>query len=170
MARRNYSSSAQGTTLAAAITNTATTLSAQSQPGGWPVAPFTIAIERGGTNEELLLVTAVSGTGPFTFDVVRGFNGTSAVAHSAGVSLEHTVGGIDYDEANVHVNATTEVHGLAAGDVVVGRTATQTLTNKTLTAPVISDLTNAQHDHSTAAKGGEVAGGGLNSAILLMGA
>lgn len=40
---------------------------------------------------------------------------------------------------------------------VVGTTATQTLLNKTLTTPAISDYTLAQHDHSSAAKGGVIA-------------
>lgn len=33
-------------------------------------------------------------------------------------------------------------------------TATQTLTNKTLTTPTIGDLTNAQHTHNNAVNGG----------------
>ncbi len=41
---------------------------------------------------------------------------------------------------------------------VVGTTSTQTLTNKTLTKPVISDFTLAQHDHSSAAQGGVLQG------------
>jgi hypothetical protein len=37
---------------------------------------------------------------------------------------------------------------------VVGTTATQTLTNKTLTAPTFTDFTNANHDHLDADDGG----------------
>jgi hypothetical protein len=37
---------------------------------------------------------------------------------------------------------------------VVGATATQTLTNKTMTAPTLTDFTNAQHDHLDADDGG----------------
>ena len=37
-------------------------------------------------------------------------------------------------------------------------TATQTLTNKTLTTPVIGSFTNAQHAHTDAASGGTIAG------------
>ena len=39
----------------------------------------------------------------------------------------------------------------------VGTTATQTLTNKTLTTPAITNFTLAQHDHSSAAQGGLLA-------------
>lgn len=39
---------------------------------------------------------------------------------------------------------------------VATTTATATLTNKTLTTPVISDLTNATHNHTNAAGGGQI--------------
>lgn len=50
--------------------------------------------------------------------------------------------------------ALTATHG--ATGAVVGTTNTQTLTNKTLTAPAISDFTSAQHDHSSGGSGGTV--------------
>lgn len=54
-------------------------------------------------------------------------------------------------DLSAHI-AATAAHG--ATGAVVGTTNSQTLTNKTLTTPIISDLTNIQHDHSTVAKGG----------------
>ncbi|MFO1533973.1 MAG: caspase family protein, partial [Thermoplasmatota archaeon] len=42
-------------------------------------------------------------------------------------------------DITAHANATTGVHGVGAGNVV-GTTLTQTLTNKTLTSPVISTI------------------------------
>ena len=42
-------------------------------------------------------------------------------------------------------------------------TATQTLTNKTLTTPTIGDFTNAQHAHTDAASGGTIAHTSLTS-------
>jgi len=47
----------------------------------------------------------------------------------------------EYDPANIAMQ-------------VVGTTATQTLTNKTLTSPAISNFTQAQHDHSSTEQGG----------------
>lgn len=41
-------------------------------------------------------------------------------------------------------------------DTATGLTATQTLTNKTLTTPTIGSFTNATHDHSNAAGGGTI--------------
>ena len=42
----------------------------------------------------------------------------------------------------------------AGADTLVGRATTDTLTNKTLTAPTIADFTNAAHDHGDADDGG----------------
>lgn len=47
----------------------------------------------------------------------------------------------------------TSTHGVGE---VVGRTETQTLTNKNLTAPTIADFTNAAHDHGDADDGGAI--------------
>jgi S-ribosylhomocysteine lyase LuxS involved in autoinducer biosynthesis len=41
-------------------------------------------------------------------------------------------------------------------DTACGISATQTLSNKTLTTPVIASFTNAQHNHTTAAQGGSI--------------
>lgn len=45
----------------------------------------------------------------------------------------------------------------------VGTTDAQTLTNKTLTAPVIGDFTNATHTHTTVAGGGQLTLGAFSS-------
>jgi hypothetical protein len=49
----------------------------------------------------------------------------------------------------------------------VGLTDSQTLTNKTLTAPTIADFTNAQHDHGDADDGGVIVWQGLPAGALV---
>ena len=59
-----------------------------------------------------------------------------------------------------HISSTT-AHG--ATGAVVGTTNTQTLTNKTLTTPTISDFTNANHAHTNTSSGGTISHSNLTS-------
>lgn len=127
MARRYYSSTAARTTLASGVDGSTVTLSVTAV-SGWPTQyPYTLIIDKDTVNEELVSVSARSGT---TLTVTRGVDGTSGVAHNAGAVVEHGVSARDFDEPNDHVNSSSAVHGLSG--TVVGTTDTQTLTNKTL--------------------------------------
>jgi len=104
---------------------------------------FTLVIDPDTALEEI--VYAVSPTSPSstTITIIRGVDGTgtegvSGTAHSAGAKVRHMAIGVDFREANNHIEATT---GHGATGAVVGTTNTQTLTNKTLTAPVITTPT-----------------------------
>lgn len=69
----------------------------------------------------------------------------------------YKVGDIWLDTTNDLIYEAIDVTlGAAVWVEFVGRTLTQTLTNKTLTAPTIADFTNAQHDHGDADDGGAV--------------
>jgi hypothetical protein len=94
--------------------------------------------------------------------IVRGRAGTSAVTHSAGASVKHVLSSYDLDNFQATVppvaslpfsgstSGTTTVQATAiagtntltlpptSNDTLVGRATTDTLTNKTLTAPVIN--------------------------------
>jgi microcystin-dependent protein len=101
MAARNYLNTVQPTSLVGAATNSATSLEVASNTG-FPTPPYTIAIDRGDpANEEVCLVTAHPDSTHMT--VTRGYDGTTGVAHDAGVSVEHAVAAVDYADANDHI-------------------------------------------------------------------
>lgn len=106
--------------------------------------PFEITVDLGiysGTNliQEEMLVTGApvnNGDGTYTLPVTRGFDGTTAQAHSSNAVVVHSGGAQDYTDARVHIDSSAGVHGLAGN--VVGDTDTQTLTNKTLTGALVT--------------------------------
>jgi hypothetical protein len=155
MTTRQYSSRSQQSTLTAAITSGATSLTVVSGTGllGGVTIPsgrtFTLVIDPDTAIEEIVDATAVSTN---TFTITRAIDGSSAQDHSAGAVVRHMAIGRDYRDANLHAEATQsyndgagvahDMHGIAAGEgVVVGTLKTQTLTNKTLTSPTISNPT-----------------------------
>ena len=152
--QRNYSAIAVETTLTASISASSQGASGTIIVGsvaGFPSAvPYTLALEPDTAREEIVTVTATSGT---TLTVTRGQDNTQAVAHSAGVSVRHAVSARDFKEEKTHAAARgydadqvildavgqTHVHGLVTGDgVVVGTLKTQSLSNKTLVSPTIT--------------------------------
>jgi len=129
---RYYSSSALDTTLAAPLSSSATVMTVVATTGFPVLTPYTLAIEAGNSNKEIVEVTGVSGT---SLTVVRGVDGTGGVAHTLGSTVSHVHSARDFREPQDHMNATA-AHG--ASGAVVGTTNTQTLSNKTLASPTIT--------------------------------
>ena len=108
MPRRYYSSTAARTTLSSGINSSVTSITVASTSGFPASYPYTLIIDQDLVTEEVVTVTAGSGT---TLTVTRGVDGTSAVAHSASAPVNHGVSARDFDEPNAHVNdTTTDVH------------------------------------------------------------
>ena len=148
MTVRRYSSISQETSLTSALNSTATTMVVNSAAVLGNITPgsgerFTLVIDPDTALEEIVYATSPSSPSSTTITIIRGVDGTgtegvSGVAHSAGAKVRHMAIGVDFREANNHIEATT---GHGATGAVVGTTNTQTLTNKTLTSPEVSGLT-----------------------------
>lgn len=122
-----YYANAQATTLEASCSVTATAITVTST-SGLPISyPYICIIDRGAATEEVVLVTAAVGN---DLTVTRGYDSTTAFAHAEGASFVLGFSAIDLREANAHVNANSNVHGVTGS--VVGTTDVQTVTNKTL--------------------------------------
>lgn len=131
----------------------------------WPTGiayPFYIVIGRDTPSEEKILCSGRTGNVLTVYNTGgingRGQDDTSVTSHNVNAVVEHVFTATDADEANSHVNASTNVHGLSGGAAVVGTSSTQTLTNKTLTSPDINtpDIDGGTIDDTTITGGSHV--------------
>lgn len=174
LAERYYSSTAEPTTLSGSINDSVTTIQVASATGYPASTPFTINVDPETSSSELMDVVGVSG---LNWTVVRGVDGSSALPHSAGAAVRHDATARDFRDSRTHEQSSSNVHGIAPADGnIVATSKSQTLTNKVLTAPSISNPTmtgggswagsptlttpniasfaNANHNHTNSAGGG----------------
>jgi hypothetical protein len=137
MARREFKGAPVATTITAGITSGSASFSINASTG-WPtgaVGPFAAVLDIGTASEEKVLCSLLS-AGVLTV-TTRGYDGTTATAHNLGATISNIPTSVDFDEANAHVQLTAGVHGTTG--TIVGTTDTQTLTNKTLSLPIITE-------------------------------
>jgi hypothetical protein len=170
MTVRKYSSRAQQSTLASAITSTSSSMTLISGGGAKVMGgktltgseTYTLVIDPDTSLEEIVDVTVYSSGDTLT--ITRGIeNSGTGVAHSAGAVVRHMATGRDLQEANNHIEASSAVHGLSG--TVVGTTDSQTLSAKILTTPTVNGATLTGTVTSTAT----LTGGTVNATTLQQG-
>jgi hypothetical protein len=153
MTTRKYSSRSQQTTLAGALTSSATSaivVSGTGLLGGATISAgetFTVVIDPDTALEEIVDITARDTN---TLTIVRGIdnNGTGQ-AHSAGAVVRHMAIGRDYREANEHIENTTTAHGLTIANVLE-TTDTDIITTAMLQANAVTTAKIADANVTTA--------------------
>lgn len=136
MTRHFYGNTAAGTTqLASAIDGSATTATLTGYSGFPTQYPYWAMIDRGTASAEVVLVTGVSGS---TATLVRAQDGTMASGHNGGAGFEHIIPAGFANDTEAHIEASADVHGLTGGAGVVGTTSPQTVSNKTISASIIT--------------------------------
>jgi len=115
---KKYSSISVETTLAAGISNSATSMTVASGTGSalmggvtlaaGNVDTFTVALDVDTQNEEIVYITNVSGD---SLTIVRAQAGTSAISHTAGASVKHVLSSADLIYFNNAIQSTVPAPG-----------------------------------------------------------
>jgi hypothetical protein len=140
VASRYYSSVAVPGNLGASISNSATSLYMSTTPSGYPGQfPFTLCLDGGTSEMELVSVTSGAGTAGSPWVVTRGFDGTTAVAHTGTTgTVSHDFSAYDLTTSRSHEasGSGSGVHGLPASawDTAANAVINETVLNNSTTA------------------------------------
>lgn len=157
--RKEYRGAAGQLTLAAGISNSDTSINVDGPTTGFPTGtlyPFVVRIDGGNAGEEKVLCSSLSGS--VLTVTQRGYDDTTASAHSLGVSIEHCNDADSFDTFAAHafddtrddhsqympINGSrpfTDVSGLTGNPISVG-TANAAGTSE--------NLARADHEHDIA--------------------
>ena len=162
----SFSGKAQATTLYADVSNVATSFTVTAT-GTWtetvgshigqPLGtsgPFVITLDYGQSTEEKVLCTGITGSGPYTITVAtggRGYDGTSAVGHSAASAypVVHTYSADIPQQANLGV--TNAAAAQATADTATTNAAAAQSTANTAQTNAAAAQTTANGPNLTAA-------------------
>jgi hypothetical protein len=151
MTTRLYSSISQETTLAAALSAVASTMTVVNASGLLatitPAAgeTFVVVIDPDTALEEIVEVITPSAPGSNTLTIQRNIDSSTAQAHSAGAAVRHMAIGRDFRDADAHIRNTTTAHGITLANIV------QTGSTGTVTSGMILDGTIVNADINASA-------------------
>jgi hypothetical protein len=153
MAARQYRSTIESKTLSTGINSSVESMTVNNGETLPNAFPYTLVIDPNLSSEEIVTVNSSSGGGA-VLAITRGQDGTSPQSHDASAVIKHMITARDLQDAQNHIeatiggytivndgqgNTTRSLHGIASGEgAVVGTLKAQTLTNKTLTSPIIN--------------------------------
>jgi hypothetical protein len=150
MTTRLYSSISQETTLAAALSAGASTMTVVNASGLLatitPAAgeTFVVVIDPDTALEEIVEVITPSAPGSNTLTIQRNVDSSTAQAHSAGAAVRHMAIGRDFRDADAHIRNTTTAHGLTIANVLettdTDMITTAMLQSSAVTTAKITDL------------------------------
>lgn len=119
---KDYDGGAQATTLTSGFTVGGATLTVSNGstfPDG-SGGPFVVVVDRGLASEEKFLIDTTTGANGVTFNIQQaGYDGTTAVNHNSGATVEHCLDAYTLKQANRYVNLQT-----TKGDLVVHTAST----------------------------------------------
>jgi|SRR6185437_6496915 len=107
----------------------------------WNTSGGNVIIDRGTSSQEIVVVTGVSGSSLVVASGGRGFDSTTAVGHNSGATIESVPFAKDWNDLVTALLNILVIAGTVDTTKVVDLTTAQTLTNKTLTSPVINTPT-----------------------------
>lgn len=142
MARYEHTGAAPAETLTSGIDGDDMVFALAGGGSGYPtgtIGAFWLVLDPGTASEEHVLAVSRAGAAVTVATSGRGADGTLAVSHAAGAVVLHGFSAVEADQANAHVEATGNVHGVSGP--VAGVSATQTMTNKSISGSA-NTLTN----------------------------
>lgn len=138
MTRYYYTDTASTATLAAGISAVSVSVTLNDFTG-WPaLVPYEAIIDHGLVTMERVNVTAAAGA---VLTIVRAQGGTVSQIHALGATFELVASERHFNAAELHLDSTTAVHGVAGA--VVGTTDAQTLSNKTYRGAVLHNFSDS---------------------------
>jgi hypothetical protein len=150
---RYYSNISVAGTLGASISSSATTMYMTSTPVGFPASfPFTLALDAGQSDFELVSVTSGSGTSGTPWVITRAFDGTTASAHTGGTcTVSHDFSAYDVTTSRSHEasGSGSGVHGLPASAWLTSAVAVigETVLNNSTTSLVTFSSISSSYNH-----------------------